>query len=375
MPNDVNVVVSVGNVPVGGSLAAVAAGTYNANWVKMGQTMARLRNPRNFWLRINWEFNGGWFVWTIKQNGARSTAREVAFRNGWRVMWTQCNNHTGGKRVNWDWNFSAGATNDSQAAFDLLQNTFPAAPGSGWEHCVDSVSLDVYGQDTHNGYAGMMAKLNFATRLARHNQKRVALMEGSPTVWKYYDGKNHGYGFTQNKGNIDAWYDWMLAMASERVDGLPRLVCVNLFERDPRPEGFFALITGQSNMGVRAAGEERMRGLNRLLHPAQHKRNLPAGAYYSAAGGNGSYVFETNASGPDSYTYRSTPDPVPAGYHKFTTPPGVPVGVSVPDRRQSTYRAYRSVGGPRDLHVQSNFPPEADYFLDRFGGTPTTEAA
>lgn len=386
MPDDVDVIVTIAGIPTNvKDFTAGANGDFDDQWQRVGRTLNSLVRPQKYWLRLFHEHNGAWYDWTTKAYNSISrqyewsAARSTGFKNYWRKIWNAIHSQMGTKRIKFDYNTSGG---EAQSASEqtIVKNDNPGALGSGWEHVVDCISLDMYANWGVNSYAAARQRLDFYRDYARAQNKRVGLHEGSPVCWKYTSGENKGFDSGVNIAVITAVYDWALECVGILLpNGLQFLTCVMLFERDPRPEGWFALILGQvgARLGTRIAGKEVAEHSLRLLYPAEHKRNWHNGDYAVTSQADGAYVFQstTNAS---TFTYRTTASPVPAGYKVYYTPPGVPGGLSATaadfgqrapqNRLPARYSCWDRVGGTRIRSAQSNFPTEADEFMDIWGG-------
>ncbi len=94
-PNKAKLVISLAMFPPGGTLAAGAAGTYDAQWQKVGAKLLEY-GFHNSMLRIGWEFNGNWYPW-----GCTNTQHFLDYRAYWiRIVnilraapnntWTYC---------------------------------------------------------------------------------------------------------------------------------------------------------------------------------------------------------------------------------------------------------------------------------------------
>lgn len=111
----------------GGTLAAGAAGEYDAHWQLLAERFAD--NLENAVLRIGWEFNGNWYPWFAGNN-------TVAFVKYWqRIVDTM--RAVPGSKLRFDWCPSLGRCN--------MENVELAWPGARY---VNRIGTDVYDSGT-----------------------------------------------------------------------------------------------------------------------------------------------------------------------------------------------------------------------------------
>lgn len=110
--------------PNGGTYAAAAAGTYDAQYVAIGQTIAAKRpaGKGKVVLRLDWEFN----------YGTRATSNLTTWLNAWRKMVTKVREGAG-DRVKFSWSISANTS-----SLTTLQSMWPG------DSYVDVVGIDTY---------------------------------------------------------------------------------------------------------------------------------------------------------------------------------------------------------------------------------------
>lgn len=135
-----DMVVSLPMLPCGESgvnLSKAAKGQYDAHWRTIGQRLVDL-GMADAVIRLGWEFNGGWYCWTIDPGGkaARTGAGSKNFVKAWRHA-VDAMRSAPGQSFAFDWNVSAGPTSTVPTGADPT----PAYPGDGY---VDVVGADVY---------------------------------------------------------------------------------------------------------------------------------------------------------------------------------------------------------------------------------------
>jgi hypothetical protein len=113
-----------------GSLATGASGAYNAYFVSLAQTLVAAGESTAY-LRLGWEFDGGWFAWS-----ATTPAAEASYATYFQQIVTAMRS-VSGANFTFVWNPDAGAFNDGPYNVDL------AYPGNAY---VNVIGLDAYDQ-------------------------------------------------------------------------------------------------------------------------------------------------------------------------------------------------------------------------------------
>ena len=153
-------------VTKGGSLAEAASGAYDDQFRKIGALLVA-KGFSGAFLRIGWEFNGGWYPW--KANGD-PIAFTAAFRHIVGVF-----RAVPGQHFSIVWNPSTGA------------GTVPADQLWPGNDVVDLVGIDVYNQSWRaqdrdpavrwQGYLTTNYGLNWAASFAAAHHKRIVVPE------------------------------------------------------------------------------------------------------------------------------------------------------------------------------------------------------
>jgi hypothetical protein len=189
------------------SLAACAAGAYNAEWKLTAQSLVS-HHLANTIVRPGWEFNGTWYHWSAKNdiNGFVGCFRQIV-----TTM-----RSVPGQHLAFDWNPNIGA------------NAFPAEqayPGDGY---VDYVGVDIYDtswshypsaqpaaaqaaawNDDLNGNHGLAFWSNFA----KSHHKPTAITE-----WGVASLTN-GHGGNDDPAFVDHLFDFITAPANNVAYG------------------------------------------------------------------------------------------------------------------------------------------------------------
>jgi len=189
-------VLSIPMLPAsGGTLAAGAAGAYNENFRRLARALVR-NGLRNTVLRVGWEFNGAWSLWSA----ASSPADFVAY---WRQIVTTMRAIAPGLRFDWCPTLGLGALPTDQAW-----------PGDAY---VDYVGSDVYDQawepgggsipnaaDRWNNLLTQPYGLNWLAEFAAAHGKQITLPE-----WGLID-RADGHGGGDNPLFIRQMHRWIL---------------------------------------------------------------------------------------------------------------------------------------------------------------------
>lgn len=163
----------------GTTLKAGAAGAYDAHFVALGKLLVAKGYP-DAYLRIGWEFNGGWYPWAAARDPKNFTAYFRRIVKAFRSV--------PGQRFRIVWNPAQGV---QQIAPDKVY------PG---DDVVDVIALDFYNQSWSNPPADPEARfraiatqpygLSWLSDFAKKHGKPVALPEWGTGTRP--DG--HGYG-------------------------------------------------------------------------------------------------------------------------------------------------------------------------------------
>jgi hypothetical protein len=113
-----------------GSLATGASGAYNAYFVSLAQALVAA-GESNAYLRLGWEFDGGWYAWS-----ATTPAAEASYAAYFAQIVTAMR-AVPGAAFKFVWNPDAAAFNDAP------YNVALAYPGNAY---VDVIGLDAYDQ-------------------------------------------------------------------------------------------------------------------------------------------------------------------------------------------------------------------------------------
>jgi hypothetical protein len=124
----------------GVSLKACASGSYNAHWREFGSVISSYGLGRSI-IRLGWEFNGDWYVWSATQ--------PKAWAKCWQQIVTSARSTAPGLR--WDWNVNRGVSGG-------LANPALAYPGNAYVNIVGVDSYDNWPPATTP--AGWQTQLN-----------------------------------------------------------------------------------------------------------------------------------------------------------------------------------------------------------------------
>jgi fibronectin type 3 domain-containing protein len=178
-------------------LGQVAAGTHNGRWVTFGQSLvaAGLNNNKTV-IRIGWEMNGNWYVWSA------TTGLETTFINAWRNVVNSIR-AGGATAVQFDWSVNKGNQGNT--------NAWAAYPGDAY--------VDIIGVDFYDHWSPSFNDAQFASNRAQvpslddvlakciAANKQIALDEWGVS----HNGPNGG---DDNPFYIQKIWDWLNANAS-----------------------------------------------------------------------------------------------------------------------------------------------------------------
>jgi hypothetical protein len=159
----------------GVSIAACAAGSYNSHWKQFGTSISAY-GLGNSIIRLDWEFNGNWYVW--------KASNPASWVQCWRQIVTSARTTAPG--LKWDWNVNRGKSSG-------LSNPALAYPGNAYVTTIGVDAYDWYPAATTsanwntqlNGTQGLMYWLNFA----KAHGKKFAVPE-----WGNVKASNSGGG-------------------------------------------------------------------------------------------------------------------------------------------------------------------------------------
>jgi beta-mannanase len=192
-PTRYRMLYSVPLIPAtGGTLQAGAAGNYNTYFVRLAQLLVA-KGESDAILRLGWEFNGGWYRWTAKNDPA-------AFSGYWRQVVNAMRSVTGAA-FTFDWAPNLG--------------TAAVAPDRAWpgDAYVDFVGLSAYDQGWNTGWTDPVKRwdtmltqpygLQWQRWFAAAHNKRMSYPEWGLAI------RNDGHGGGDNTEYIDRMFDWV----------------------------------------------------------------------------------------------------------------------------------------------------------------------
>lgn len=185
------------------TLAAGARGDYNAHWKKFGETMVA-RGCGDDVLRLGWEFNGGFYNWTIWPEEGGSAEAYAAY---WRQIVTTLRS-VPGTSFKFDWCPLRGKTTSTVTQAYIEK----AYPGDAY---VDFIGLDAY--DT--AAPGKTGDARWQEQLTRpvglQWQRDFAKLHGKPVTypeWGLTVRPKDKLGGGDNPYYIQKMYEWFNAL-------------------------------------------------------------------------------------------------------------------------------------------------------------------
>jgi hypothetical protein len=177
-----------------GTLAAGATGAYNSYFVTLAQTLVAA-GEGNAYLRLGWEFDGGWYAWSATSAGA-----EASYAAYFDQIVTAMRS-VSGQSFKFVWNPDAQAFNE--APYDVTL----AYPGNSY---VDVIGLDDYDQTwvtpqtpanewSETSLPGLEAAHSFAAAQG----KPLAITEWGLTI------RSDGHGLGDDPLYINDFTSWM----------------------------------------------------------------------------------------------------------------------------------------------------------------------
>lgn len=219
------------------TLAGGAAGTYDLYFHQLAQDIHNSSRSR-VQLRLMHEANGGWYRWAygIPSSNVNDPVKARQFEQTWaRWFWIMSTYDTIGEsgRVQQEWNVSGGRGNyigTSDPAWDGL-------PNGG----VTILSVDGYCRDQFRNAGALRARLDELSSLAHFvTNHHLAVAEWSGWERKNANSCDESFdGSAQRSVRFvnDLW-DW----AVDNVRDFGDTIETAPFERDPDPEGWFAMV-------------------------------------------------------------------------------------------------------------------------------------
>jgi hypothetical protein len=176
-----------------GTLAIGATGAYNAYYVTLAQTLVAAGDG-NSYLRLGWEFDGGWMPWD-----AGTPAAEADYAAYFDQIVTAMRS-VRGANFSFVWNPDAGAFNQ------FGYNVTLAYPGSAY---VDVIGLDAYDQSwaipftPQKSWTDTLTALSAASAFAAAHNKPMAITEWGVTI------RADGHGLGDDPLFINNFLAWM----------------------------------------------------------------------------------------------------------------------------------------------------------------------
>jgi len=177
-----------------GTLAAGATGAYNSYFVTLAQTLVAAGDG-NAYLRLGWEFDGGWYAWSATSAGA-----EASYAAYFDQIVTAMRS-VSGQNFKFVWNPDAQAFNE--APYDVTL----AYPGNAY---VDVIGLDDYDQTwvtpqnpANEWNETSLPGLDDAHSFAAAQGKPLAITEWGLTI------RSDGHGLGDDPLYINDFTSWM----------------------------------------------------------------------------------------------------------------------------------------------------------------------
>jgi hypothetical protein len=177
-----------------GTVAQGATGAYNSYYTTLAQTLVA-GGEANAYLRIGWEFDGGWYLW-----GSTTPAAEASYAAYFRQIVTAMRS-VPGEAFRFVWNPDSGAF--AQAGYNVELGW----PGSSY---VDVIGLDTYDQTwvtpqtpTNAWNETTQPGLNAAAAFAAAQGKPLAIEE-----WGV-DNRTDGHGLGDDPLFVNNFVNWM----------------------------------------------------------------------------------------------------------------------------------------------------------------------
>jgi Glycosyl hydrolase family 26 len=177
-----------------GTLAQGAAGAYNSYYTTLAQTLVA-GGEANAYLRIGWEFDGGWYLW-----GATTPAAEASYAAYFQQIVTAMRS-VPGEAFRFVWNPDSGAF--AQAGYNVALGW----PGSSY---VDVIGLDTYDQTWVTPQTPTNA-WNETTQPGLTAAAAFASAQGKPLAIDEWgiDNRTDGHGLGDDPLFVNNFVNWM----------------------------------------------------------------------------------------------------------------------------------------------------------------------
>ena len=176
------------------TLAQGAAGAYNSNFVTLAQALVG-GGQANAYLRLGFEFDGGWDAWS-----AKTASAEASYASYFQQIVTAMR-AVSGEQFRFEWNPDAGAF--TQSGYSVAA----AYPGNAY---VDVIGLDAYDQSwatpqtSANAWSSTtLPTLTASEQFASAQGKPLALTEWGVTI------RTDGHGLGDDPYYINQMVSWM----------------------------------------------------------------------------------------------------------------------------------------------------------------------
>ena len=177
-----------------GTLATGATGAYNSYYVTLAQTLVAA-GESNAYLRLGWEFDGGWYTWS-----ATTPAAEASYAAYFDQIVTAMRS-VSGEHFSFVWNPDAGAF--SQSGYNVAL----AYPGSAY---VNVIGLDAYDQTwatpqtpVNTWNETVLPGLTAATTFAQAQVEPLAITEWGVAT------RSDGHGLGDDPLFVSNFITWM----------------------------------------------------------------------------------------------------------------------------------------------------------------------
>lgn len=209
--------------PSGGTLAEAARGDYNSHYQDAARLIATTERPEVD-IRFAWEANGTWYAW-----GYGGSSTEAAqFAKLWANFW---------------WFFNLEGANNGHARLELNlslgQNMIQPVPYDQF-HILGG---DIYCMWGHRTPAGAQASLDSYKNLVISHHKDASFSEWSGFVNKFSGGTQVGCAKNRDPDGTKSGVRFInqVTTTAGQIAGAGLKVELVPFERDPQPEGEFAM--------------------------------------------------------------------------------------------------------------------------------------
>lgn len=183
-----------------GSLAECANGDYNQHWANIANNIAAA-GLKNADLRMGWEFNGNWFIWS-------NIGKEADFAGCFRNVVTSMRRAQPNAGITFDWNPASVSGFMSETAW----------PGDQY---IDYVGLDLYDEQSTSAGTTMMDQI---AAFAKKHGKKLVFPEWGVSNRGNRDDPNYikmMYEFFTNPINNVAWQVYFDVTADDADHYLP----------------------------------------------------------------------------------------------------------------------------------------------------------